>query len=96
MYLEPNRVAQGEIHVNIPVGFVDALWPMFGWLTGLESSFISQDDLKSLCADPKELNSLTLSLVWHKFNATKTQVELIAIGSPSLYFPQWLSSDYAH
>jgi predicted aconitase/predicted aconitase with swiveling domain len=62
VYLDQNRVAQRQIHVTIPQDFDDALWPMLGWLTGirspdripvitgLEASFITQDDLKALCA----------------------------------------------
>jgi len=62
VYLDQNRAAQREIHVNIPEQYDDALWPMLGWLTGvkspdripvitgLEHHSITQDDLKALCA----------------------------------------------
>ncbi len=62
VYLAANRVARRVIHVDLPAGHDDALWPMLGWLagrlapdripllTGLERAGPSADDLKALCA----------------------------------------------
>ncbi|MCA1299443.1 aconitase family protein [Stappia indica] len=62
VYLQENRAARRVIHVELPEGYDDALWPMLGWLagqlspdripllTGLEEAAPSEDDLKGLCA----------------------------------------------
>jgi cis-L-3-hydroxyproline dehydratase len=62
VYLDAHRAARRIIHVNLPDGHDDALWPMLGWLagrlapdcipllTGLEKTAPSNDDLKALCA----------------------------------------------
>lgn len=62
VYLAENRVPDCEVHVQLPVDFDDAIWPMLGWLagskspngipvlTGLESAKPTPDDLKALCA----------------------------------------------
>lgn len=62
VYLAENRVPEHVIHVVLPETHDDALWPMLGWLagvqspngipvlTGLEATRPTEDDLKSLCA----------------------------------------------
>ena len=62
VYLDANRAARRVIHVDLPDGHDDALWPMLGWLaglaspdripllTGLEATAPTPDDLKALCA----------------------------------------------
>lgn len=62
VYLDADRAARCVIHVDLPAGHDDALWPMLGWLagrlapdripllTGLERVGPSDDDLKALCA----------------------------------------------
>lgn len=62
VYLDDNRAPRRVIHVDVPHGYDDALWPLLGWLagrlspdripllTGLESTNPSEDDLKALCA----------------------------------------------
>jgi len=62
VYLDADRAPRRVIHVELPDGHDDALWPMLGWLagrlapdripllTGLEDTKPSDDDLKALCA----------------------------------------------
>ena len=62
VYLEENRAPRCEIHIELPDGYDDALWPLLGWLagqrapdripllTGLEKTAPSEDDLRALCA----------------------------------------------
>ncbi|MEO8243337.1 MAG: aconitase family protein [bacterium] len=62
VYLDANRAARRRIHIELPDGHDDALWPMLGYivgqlspdripiLTGLERSAPSRDDLKAMCA----------------------------------------------
>ncbi|MFX0540846.1 aconitase X [Roseovarius sp. S4756] len=62
VYLDAGRIARRAVHVDLPAGHGDALWPLLGWLvgraapdripliTGLEQTRPSDDDLKALCA----------------------------------------------
>lgn len=62
VYLPANRAPRRLIHVDLPHGHDDALWPMLGYiagqlapnsiplLTGLEATSPSRDDLKAMCA----------------------------------------------
>jgi len=62
VYLSKNRLPTCDIHVSLPNGYDDSLWPMLGWLagvkspngipliTGLEATTPTADDLKALCA----------------------------------------------
>ncbi|WP_323005276.1 aconitase X [Pseudorhodobacter sp.] len=62
VYLPANRAPRRRLHVDLPAGHDDALWPMLGYiagqlapdripvLTGLEGTAPSQDDLKAMCA----------------------------------------------
>ena len=62
VYLDAGRTARRAVHVDLPPGHDDALWPLLGWLagraapdripliTGLEHTAPSADDLKALCA----------------------------------------------
>ena len=62
VYLPENRAPRREIHIAIPAGHDDSLWPMLGYiagqlapdripiLTGLEATAPSNDDLKAMCA----------------------------------------------
>ena len=62
VYLDDERAARRVIHVDLPGGRDDALWPLLGWLagrlapdripllTGLEDTAPGDDDLKALCA----------------------------------------------
>lgn len=62
VYLPANRAPRRRLHVDLPAGHSDALWPMLGYiagqlapdripvLTGLEGTAPSQDDLKAMCA----------------------------------------------
>ena len=62
VYLDAGRAAQRAVHVDLPDGHDDALWPLLGWLagraapdripllTGLETTSPTPDDLKALCA----------------------------------------------
>ncbi|MFX0547275.1 aconitase X [Roseovarius sp. S1116L3] len=62
VYLDAGRCARRAVHVDLPGGYDDALWPLLGWLvgraapdripliTGLEHTAPSADDLKALCA----------------------------------------------
>ncbi len=62
VYLDAGRAARRAVHVDLPAGYDDALWPLLGWLagraapdripllTGLENTAPSADDLKALCA----------------------------------------------
>ena len=62
VYLPANRAPRRRIHIELPQGHDDALWPMLGYiagqlapnsiplLTGLEATFASRDDLKAMCA----------------------------------------------
>ncbi len=62
VYLDAERAARRVIHVDLPDGHDDALWPILGWLagrlapdripllTGLEQTAPTDDDLKALCA----------------------------------------------
>ena len=62
VYLPANRAARRRLHVDLPQGYDDALWPMLGYLagqlapdripllTGLEETRPSRDDLKAMCA----------------------------------------------
>ena len=62
VYLPANRAPRRRIHIKLPHGHDDALWPMLGYiagqlapnsiplLTGLEATPASRDDLKAMCA----------------------------------------------
>ena len=62
VYLPANRAPRRRIHIELPQGHDDALWPMLGYiagqlapntipiLTGLEATKPSRDDLKAMCA----------------------------------------------
>jgi len=62
VYLTANRAPRRRIHIDLPAGHDDALWPMLGYiagqlapdripiLTGLEATSPSRDDLKAMCA----------------------------------------------
>ena len=62
VYLPANRAARLRIHIALPPGHDDALWPILGYiagqlapdriplLTGLEATSPSLDDLKAMCA----------------------------------------------
>jgi predicted aconitase/predicted aconitase with swiveling domain len=62
VYLPANRAPKRRIHIELPQGYDDALWPMLGYiagqlapnsiplLTGLEATTPSRDDLKAMCA----------------------------------------------
>lgn len=62
VYLPANRAPRRHIHIDLPPGHDDALWPMLGYiagqlapncipmLTGLEATTPSRDDLKAMCA----------------------------------------------
>ncbi|MCV2874435.1 aconitase family protein [Defluviimonas sp. WL0050] len=62
VYLDAARAPRRVIHVTLPDGHDDALWPMLGYLagrlapdripllTGLETTKPGEDDLKALCA----------------------------------------------
>jgi predicted aconitase/predicted aconitase with swiveling domain len=62
VYLPANRAPRRRIHIELPQGHDDALWPMLGYiagqlapstiplLTGLEATPASRDDLKAMCA----------------------------------------------
>ena len=62
VYLDAGRRARRAVHVDLPAGHDDALWPLLGWLvgraapdripliTGLEHTAPTPDDLKALCA----------------------------------------------
>ena len=62
VYLPANRAARRRIHIALPPGHDDALWPILGYiagqlapdriplLTGLEATSPSLDDLKAMCA----------------------------------------------
>ncbi|WP_431299879.1 aconitase X [Tabrizicola sp. BL-A-41-H6] len=62
VYLSANRAPRLRIHVDLPTGHDDAIWPMLGYiagqlapnsiplLTGLEATAPSRDDLKAMCA----------------------------------------------
>ena len=62
VYLPANRAPRRRIHIELPQGHDDALWPMLGYiagqlapntiplLTGLEATKASRDDLKAMCA----------------------------------------------
>jgi predicted aconitase/predicted aconitase with swiveling domain len=62
VYLPANRAPRRRIHIDLPSGHDDALWPMLGYiagqlapdriplLTGLEATTPSRDDLKAMCA----------------------------------------------
>ncbi|WP_281968445.1 aconitase family protein [Roseovarius nanhaiticus] len=62
VYLDAGRRACRAVHVDLPAGHDDALWPLLGWLvgraapdripliTGLEGTAPTPDDLKALCA----------------------------------------------
>ena len=62
VYLRANRAPRRRIHIDLPEGHDDALWPMLGYiagqlapnsiplLTGLETTTASRDDLKAMCA----------------------------------------------
>ncbi len=62
VYLPANRAPRLRIHIDLPKGHDDALWPMLGYiagqlapnsiplLTGLEATAPSRDDLKAMCA----------------------------------------------
>lgn len=62
VYLSANRAPRRRIHIELPQGHDDALWPMLGYiagqlapnciplLTGLEATTPSRDDLKAMCA----------------------------------------------
>ncbi|WP_324751730.1 aconitase family protein [Roseovarius sp. Pro17] len=62
VYLDEGRAALRAVHVDLPDGHDDALWPLLGWLagraapdripllTGLENTSPTPDDLKALCA----------------------------------------------
>ena len=62
VYLPANRAPLRRIHIDVPPGADDALWPMLGYiagqlapdriplLTGLEGATPGFDDLKAMCA----------------------------------------------
>lgn len=62
VYLPANRAPRLRIHIDVPQGHDDSLWPMLGYiagqlapscipiLTGLEATAASRDDLKAMCA----------------------------------------------
>jgi hypothetical protein len=62
VYLTANRAPRRRIHIDLPAGHDDALWPLLGYiagqlapdripiLTGLEATTPSRDDLKAMCA----------------------------------------------
>lgn len=62
VYLKANRAPLVRLHLTLPQGHDDALWPMLGYiagqlapdripiLTGLEATDPSRDDLKAMCA----------------------------------------------
>ncbi|MEZ5910924.1 MAG: aconitase family protein [Paracoccaceae bacterium] len=62
VYRDADRAPRRVIHVTLPDGHDDALWPMLGYLagrlapdripllTGLETTTPGEDDLKALCA----------------------------------------------
>ena len=62
VYLPANRAPRRRLHIDLPPGHDDALWPMLGYitgqlapsciplLTGLEATTPSRDDLKAMCA----------------------------------------------
>ena len=62
VYLPAKRAARRRIHIELPPGHDDALWPILGYiagqlapdriplLTGLEAISPSHDDLKAMCA----------------------------------------------
>ena len=62
VYLPANRAPRKRIHIDLPQGHDDALWPLLGYiagqlapssiplLTGLEAATPSRDDLKAMCA----------------------------------------------
>lgn len=62
VYLPANRAPRRRIHIALPPGHDDALWPMLGYiagqlapdcipvLTGLEATSPTHDDLKAMCA----------------------------------------------
>ena len=62
VYVPANRAARRRLHIDLPLGHDDALWPMLGYLagqlapdripllTGLEATRPSRDDLKAMCA----------------------------------------------
>ena len=62
VYLTANRAPRRRIHIELPQGHDDALWPMLGYiagqlapntipiLTGLEATNPSRDDVKAMCA----------------------------------------------
>ena len=62
VYLQANRAPRKRIHIDLPQGHDDALWPLLGYiagqlapssiplLTGLEAATPSRDDLKAMCA----------------------------------------------
>lgn len=62
VYLDADRAPRRIIHVTLPKGHDDALWPVLGYLagrlspdripllTGLETTDPTEDDLKALCA----------------------------------------------
>ncbi|MDN5787859.1 aconitase X [Pseudorhodobacter sp.] len=62
VYLPENRAPRRRLHIDLPAGHDDALWPMLGYiagqlapdcipvLTGLEGAKPTPDDLKAMCA----------------------------------------------
>ena len=62
VYRTEQRKARIVINVDLPEGYDDAIWPLLGWMvgklspdripliTGIESAYPSQDDLRALCA----------------------------------------------
>ena len=62
VYVPANRAPRVRLHIDLPRGHDDALWPMLGYiagqlapdripvLTGLEATTPSNDDLKAMCA----------------------------------------------
>jgi predicted aconitase len=62
VYLTASRAPRRRVHIDLPAGHDDALWPMLGYiagqlapnsiplLTGLETKAASRDDLKAMCA----------------------------------------------
>jgi predicted aconitase/predicted aconitase with swiveling domain len=62
VYLPANRAPRRRVHIDLPPGHDDALWPMLGYiagqlapnsiplLTGLEATRPTRDDLKAMCA----------------------------------------------